>query len=87
MINYCCLQLARGKDEVGYIPDISNFWTRESIWKRLWEIRQHRKIGFILKFVLHSLGSGESRKSLEHNKSVIMFELLRNQLGHVCKMN
>lgn len=41
----------------------------------------------MLKFVLHSLGSGESWKSFEHNRSMIRFELLGNQLGHTCKIN
>lgn len=53
-----------------YIPDISDLWTRGlRIWKREWKIKQHRKIGSMLKFVLHSLGSGESWKSLEHDRS------------------
>ena len=53
-----------------YIPDISDLWTRGlSIWRGQWKIRHQRKIGFMLKFVLHSLGSRESWESLEHDRS------------------
>lgn len=58
-----------------YKPDISDLWTRGlSIWRGQrkmgqWKIRQLRKIGLMLKLVLHSLGNGEPWKSLEHDRS------------------
>ena len=41
----------------------------------------------MLKFVSLSVGSGELWKSLEHDRNMIRFEFIGNQLGHICKMN
>lgn len=50
-------------------------------------MRLNKKVGVMLKFVSHSLGSGESWKNLEHERNLIRFELLGNPLGLMCKTN
>lgn len=45
-----------------YIPDISILQTRElNIRRGQWEMRRRRKLGFMMKFVLLSLGVGSPR--------------------------
>lgn len=70
MVSYRCFQQAGGEDVTIYMPDIFDLWTRGlSIWRGLWKMKHHRKTGLMLKFILYSLGSGESWKSLEHDRS------------------
>ena len=85
IINVCG---QHGGQVVVHVPHVSSLRTRElGIRRGLWEVRQHREFGFTLKFVRHSVGSGESLKSVEHDRSTDRLDCLGNQPGRMCKMN